>query len=116
MSMNWSDPAVQSAVIQAVAAVLAAFVMGYLGKMIENRKKLQRKLVTAQQDIAFLLAVEALHCEHNLKAGSSSLKLIMRAEAKVRNKELKWSGQFTPGRANDSKTMRAAKLACATAA
>ena len=115
--MNWTDPAIQAAVIQTVggivAAIITAITAALIGKYFANRKKLQCKLVTAQQDIEFLLAVEALYCEQNIAEKGQSLKNKMRAEAKARNSNLKWSGEFTPGRANDSEILRKARIACA---
>lgn len=111
--MNWTDPVVLSSIIQAVAVIVAAVVAGLLGKEIANRKKLQCKLVTASQDIEFLLAVEAMHCENNVASTGSSHKVHVRTEVRKRDKNLRWSGQFTPGRANGSETLKSAKLACA---
>lgn len=112
--MNLSDPAVLSAVIQAaggiIAATVAAFAAAIIGKQIANRKRLQEKLLLAQQDIVFLLAVEEAHCDLHMKISGESFKRRMRQEAEKRN--LSWSGKFTPGRAKDSLTFQKAKLAC----
>lgn len=113
--MNWSEPEVQAAIIQAIAVVIAAIAAAMIGNAFADRKKLQRKLITATQDIEFLLAVEALHCAQHVKQRGESMKYRVRAEAKKDGK-LKWSGQFTPGRVNDSPTMQNAQLACENSA
>lgn len=116
MNLIFTDPAVQSAAIQTLGAIIVALittiVANVVGKVIANRKALQCKLVAAQQDIEFLLAVEALHCELHTTNSGNSMKYRIREEAKKRNSALKWSGQFTPGRAKSSITMQKAKLAC----
>jgi len=107
--MQWSDPAVQAAMIQAFSVIVAAIVAGIVGKQFVSRRLLQEKLVLAQQDVAFLLAVEEAHCEQHQQNGGRKLKLRMRDNA--REKGLLWSGQFTPGRANHSPTLRVARQA-----
>lgn len=109
--MHWTDPAVQSAIIQAIAAVLTAIAAAVIGKEFINRKKLQKHLALAQQDIAFLLAVEEEHCKFHLAMRGESFKNRMRDKVRARN--LTWSGHFTPGRANDSPTIQKARLALA---
>lgn len=109
------DPAVQSAVIQSsgsiVATLIAAVAASVIGKRFVSRKRLQEKLLMAQGDIEFLLAVEEGHCAMHLKVSGESHKNRVRQRAKDRG--LVWSGKFTPGRANDSPTMQEAKQACA---
>lgn len=112
--MIWTDPSVQSAAIQAAGGVIAALVAAVaatvIGRQYANRKRLQERLLMAQQDIVFLLAVEEAHCELHMKISGESYKRRMRQEAVKRN--LNWSGKFTPGRAKDSQTLQQAKLAC----
>lgn len=107
--MQWGDPAVQSAIIQALSVIIAAIVAGIIGKQFVSRRLLQEKLVLAQQDIAFLLAVEEEHCALHQKEKGRTLKLSMRDIARQRGHV--WSGQFTPGRANYSPTLREARQA-----
>lgn len=107
--IQWGDPMVQSAIIQAFSVVVAAIVAGIIGKQFISRRLLQEKLILAQQDVAFLLQVEEAHCEVHQQNSGKTLKNRMRDIA--RQKGLVWSGQFTPGRANHSPTLRAAKLA-----
>jgi len=102
-----TDPAVLSAVIQSsgtiVATILAAVAAALIGRQFASRKKLQEKLIIAQRDIEFLLAVEEEHCEmHSMQRGES-FKNRMRKSAKER-KNVSWSGMFTPGRANNLRT------------
>lgn len=98
--MNWTDPAVQSALIQAagtlLAAIVAAICAAVIGKQFADRKNLQNKLRLAQHDLIFMLAVEQAHCQRNMDAGDESYKLRMRQVAYDRG--LTWSGKFTPGR------------------
>lgn len=109
------DPAVQSAVIQSsggiLATLIAAIAASVIGKRFVSRKKLQEKLLMAQRDIEFLLAVEEEHCAMHLKHSGESYKNRVRQLARERN--YVWSGKFTPGRANDSPTLQEAKQACA---
>lgn len=109
--MNYLDPAVQSAVIQALVALVLGLAGIFAGKEFAARKRLQQKLVDAQKDIEFLLVVEEIHCELHQDHVGESFKIRVRDSARVSG--FKWSGQFTPGRANDSRTLKKAKLACA---
>lgn len=96
----WSDPAVQSAVIQSAgtvtAAIIAAVIAAFVGRQFSDRKRLQEKLLLAQGDIAFLLAVEDEHCNLHKQNVKESNKRRMRRAAF--EKGLVWSGKFTPGR------------------
>ncbi len=96
----WSDPAVQSAVIQSVgtmvAAVIAAVIAAIVGKQFADRKRLREKLLLAEGDIAFLLAVEEEHCNLHKQTQKESNKRRMRRAAF--DKGHVWSGKFTPGR------------------
>lgn len=101
--MLWTDPSVQSAVIQSagnlIATVIAAICAAIIGKQFNDRKKLQEKLLHAQRDIAFMLAVEEAHCELHMKRSKESFKNRMRSSAS--NAGHSWSGKFTPGRVKD---------------
>jgi len=98
--VNYSDPAVISALIQAVgsvvAAVIAAVCVGIIGKQIGDRQRLREHLEMALGDIAFLLAVEAEHCERHQRISHQSFKQGVRKV--VSDRGLRWSGRFTPGR------------------
>lgn len=100
MEIIWTDPAVQAAAIQSIGSVLAATVAAIgavlVGKRFIAQRYLQERLVLAQEDIAFLLAVESEHCKRHAQAGSS-LKKTMRDAARAEG--LEWSGKFTPSRA-----------------
>lgn len=99
-NIDFSSAAVQAALISAtgsiIAAALAALAAGLIGKQIAGRRKLAEKLDIAMKDLAFLLEVEAQHCEQNKTNGEGSQKLKMRDAA--REKGENWSGRFTPGR------------------
>lgn len=95
--MEWSDPTVQAALIQASSVVIASIVAALIGRQVVNTKKLQEKHVMALQDIAFLLAVEEEHCDRNQKSIGRSMKLNIRDIARQRG--FLWTGKFTPGRA-----------------
>lgn len=101
MNIVWTDPAVQAAAIQAIGGVLAAVIAAIcavvVGKKFADRKYLQERLIIAQSDVAFLLAVEEAHCKQNTERGTSSLKLKVRQS--VRDQGYTWSGKFTPSRA-----------------
>lgn len=100
MEINWHDPAVQAALIGAIgtflSAVIAAIVAAVIGKQITGRKLLQERLRIAVADIAYLLAVEAAHCNVHRMSGESNKQ---RIRNEVNSQGLSWSGQFTPGRA-----------------
>ena len=97
----WTDPAVQSAVIQTagtiIAAGLAAICAAIIGKRISDRDKLKEKLNAAINDIAFLLEVEKVHVDLHKENSNESFKL--RVRQAVGETGLFWSGRFTPGRA-----------------
>lgn len=98
--MEWTDPAVQAAIVEAVGNVLAttiaAISAALIGQQFLNRKKLQETLSEAQADIRFLLAVEEEHCEMHREAEQQSFKNTVRNLAYGRG--LLWSGNHTPGR------------------
>lgn len=98
--MNWHDPAVLSAIIQSAGSIIAAAIAGIfaavIGKQITDRKRLEQKLALAQSDIAFLLAVEAAHCDLHRENVNESNK--QRVRAIVYANGMQWSGKFTPGR------------------
>lgn len=100
MVLAFNDPAVQSALIQAGAAVFstvtAAICAALIGKRFTDRKKLETKLELSQKDIEFLLNVEAEHVALHKENGSTPSKIKVRDM--VRKKGLSFSGQFTPGR------------------
>lgn len=89
------DAQVLAALIQAIGSVLAAGIAGVcaalIGKKFADRQRLQSNLVTAANDIAFLLAVERTCVEQY-----SVSKLDVRESAKAQGYE--WSGQFTASR------------------
>lgn len=99
--INWSDPAVQAAVINAAGTILATLIAAIsasvIGKFIADRDKLKDNLNLAINDIAFLLAVEDEHCKVHRENTNQSSKLRIRQFATDRG--LTWSGKFTPGRA-----------------
>ena len=102
MNIVWKDPAVQAAIIQAIGGILAALIAAIcavvVGKRFADRRYLQERLVLAQADIAYLLAVESLHCKYHTDKGEPSCKLKIRET--VRSQGLSWSGKFTPSRSN----------------
>lgn len=110
--MNYSDPAVVAAMIQSggaiVAAVIAAICAAIIGKQFADRKRLQEELVLAQGDIAFLLGVEAEHCEMHKAISKQSFK--HRVRTKVSERGLNWSGKFTPGRVKSQLDPKGAKV------
>jgi hypothetical protein len=99
-SMQWGDPAVQAAVIQAIGAVIAtsiaALSAAILGRQIAARRRLEEKLQMAQGDVCFLLEVEKTHCRLHQEKGKESNKLRVRKE--VQQRGYVWSGRFTPSR------------------
>ena len=96
-----NDPAVQSALIQAIGAVIAALIAAVcatlIGRQIAGRRKLQAALQNAVSDIHFLLAVESAHCDRHMEVSEESFK--QRIRQSVRDQGFEWSGKFTPGRA-----------------
>lgn len=101
--MNWTDPSVQAALIQAigglVAATIAAISAAIIGKQFADRKRLQERLNAAQKDIAFMLAVEEEHCKLHVLRTNESFK--QRVRRMVYDRGLYWTGRFTPGRVKD---------------
>lgn len=100
MELNWTDPAVQAAIISAVgsvvAAAIAALCAAIIGKQITGRKRLQEKLDQAQGDILFLLAVEEEHCKlHQVDTEISNKRRVRRVAGE---RGFRWSGRFTPSR------------------
>lgn len=112
MSINFTDPAVQSAVISSVgnvlAAVIAAICAAVIGYQISGRRRLQEKLNLAIGDIAYLLEVEKLHCQIQDEHQGNSMKITVRKRATEAGKL--WSGKFTPGRS----AARAASISAAS--
>lgn len=96
----WTDPQVQAAIIGMIGSVsgtvIAAVVATMIGRRFYDQKKLQHELSVAQQDIAFLLAVEEVHGELHQEDGGSTKKRVARSRA--RDRGYSWSGLFTPGR------------------
>lgn len=98
--IHFEDPSVQSALIGAVgsivAAIFASIAAAIIGRQFTNRARLKEKLAEARSDIAFLMAVEAEHCEiHKASEGKS---LYLTARDAVRSHGFTWSGRHTPGR------------------
>jgi hypothetical protein len=98
--IHWNDASVQSSIISTVggimASIIAATCAALIGRFIAKRRRLQENLVIAQRDIAFLLKVEALHCQLHRERDGKSLKLTVRAHVKEQD-GLVFSGKFTPG-------------------
>lgn len=100
IEINVQDPSVQAALIGAVGSIvtaaIAAICAALVGQQIAGRRRLAEKLVAAQKDIEFLLAVEQQHCEvHQAREGASQKLRIRKA---VKDHGFMWSGRFTPGR------------------
>lgn len=75
------------------------------GQAILGRKRMQEKLDIAHADIAYLLAVEAVHCAKHKELNRASFKLRVRKEVSATG--LSWSGRFTPGRVRSNRGGRA---------
>ncbi|WP_121968498.1 hypothetical protein [Leptolyngbya sp. BC1307] len=107
-SFDLTNTEIQAALISGIftvlSALIAAVAAAIIGNTIADRRKLQEKLKIAIQDIAFLLEVEELHCEHNKRSNRPSRKNTVRNE--VRDAGLDFSGQFTPGRVRANKQFR----------
>ncbi|MEM8505094.1 MAG: hypothetical protein AAF716_18305 [Cyanobacteria bacterium P01_D01_bin.1] len=94
--------AIISGVFNLASALIAAIAAATIGKAIGDRRKLKETLKTATDDIAFLLEVEALHCDRNKQETGQSLKNTVREE--VRELGLNFSGKLTPGRVRANRT------------
>lgn len=94
MTIIFTDPAVQAAIISAIGGILAAIIASIaatiVGKRFVDQKRLQDKIRDMQGDLFFLLAVEEEHCRQH------GQKILVR-EA-VRANGHAWTGKFTPGR------------------
>jgi hypothetical protein len=112
MSINYTDPAVQSAIISAVGSILAAGIAAIcaavIGYQIASRRRLQENLNQAIADITFLLEVEKIHCQMQVATQGTSMKITVRK--RVTDAGERWSGKFTPGR----NAARAASLSTAS--
>ncbi len=99
-SIDLSNAEIQAALISGIftvlSALIAAVAAAVIGQTIADRRKLERDLAIAINDIAFLLAVEELHCEHNRQTLGQSRKNTVRTL--VRDSGPSFSGKFTPGR------------------
>lgn len=100
IQLNWTDPAVQAAVVGAVgnifSAAIAAICAGVIGAQISGRKQLLARLRDAVDDVHFLLAVERAHSDLHQELNDESYK--MRARQIARDQGYTWSGKYTPGR------------------
>jgi hypothetical protein len=91
--------------IAAVIGMVTTIFTALAGQAILGRKRLKEKLDIAHADIAFLLAVEAAHCEKHKELNRASFKLRIRKEVNATG--LSWSGRFTPGRVRSNRGGRA---------
>lgn len=105
------DPQVLSAFIGAVGAIATAIIGAvfglYAAKTSADRKKLVEYVETAQQDIEFLLAVEATYCQILKEEEGVSPKIKIRGIVNTQGKS--WSGRFTPSR-NKARQPRLTRL------
>jgi hypothetical protein len=91
--------------IAAVIGMVTTIFTALAGQAILGRKRMQEKLDIAHADIAYLLAVEAAHCEKHKELNRASFKLRIRKEVSATG--LSWSGRFTPGRVRSNRGGRA---------
>lgn len=94
--MQLIDPTHYPAIISGLFSLGGTIFAALVGREVINRKRLQERLQIAQRDIAFLLQVEALHCQKHRDDFHESFKRRIRKEAA--DKGHVWSGRFTPGR------------------
>lgn len=104
IAVNWADPAVQAAAIQAagqvLAALIAAVIAGFIGRQFANRKRLEERLTIALGDILFLLATEQEHCARNTVTTPEAAK--RRVRQAVAERGLVWSGRHTTSRVKNA--------------
>lgn len=91
--------------IAAVIGMVTTIFTAIAGQAILGRTQLQEKLNIAYDDIAYLLQVEALHCERHKELSRASFKLRIRKEVSATG--MSWSGRFTPGRVRSDRAGRA---------
>lgn len=93
-----NEPQIIAALIQGtsgiVATIIAAVSAALIGRKFADQAKLKESLKLAVEDIEFLLAVEAAHCEIHREHSGSSLKLKVR-ESVRENGSCDYSGRFT---------------------
>jgi hypothetical protein len=77
---------------------MAALVGGYLAYKWINQQRLTEKLLTATQDVSFLLEVEPLYIENNHTNANMTLAGKNKIRVQARRSGYQWSGMFTPGR------------------
>lgn len=87
--------------IAAVVGLVTTVFTALAGQAILGRKRMQEKLDLAYDDIAYLLKVEAMHCERHKELNRASFKLRVRQEVTATG--LTWSGRFTPGRVRSNR-------------
>ena len=79
ITIAFSDPAVQAALISAVGSVaattIAAVCAGVIGRRYTNQQKLKEELAVAINDIHFLLAVEEEHCKLHTENSGKAMSL-----------------------------------------
>lgn len=91
--------------IAAVIGMVTTIFTAVAGQAILGRKRMQEKLDIAYNDIAYLLQVEAFHCERHKELNRASFKLRVRQEVNATG--MTWSGRFTPGRVRSDRGGRA---------
>lgn len=91
--------------VAAVIGMVTTIFTALAGQAILGRKRIQEKLDIAHADIAYLLAVEAAHCEKHKELNRTSFKLRIRKDVSATG--LSWSGRFTPGRVRSNASGRA---------
>jgi hypothetical protein len=102
--INFTDTNIQVALISGsfslLTTIIAAVVAQIISQEILNRKKLKEDLNLAVKDIEFLLEVEAEYGNLLTQYEGSTQKNIIRKTVK-QEKNLHFSGKFTPGRAKN---------------
>lgn len=92
------SPIVNAALIQGGFTVLAAGIAALtgraIGKRFSDRKKLEKDLKIARNDIRYLLKVEEEHCRIHSNKSDHSLKNTVRK--RVREQGYVWSEENTP--------------------
>lgn len=96
MLFQWIDPQILPLLMQYGTDLVKALLGAIIAFQYARVRRLKDMLERAQRDIAYLLRVEALHCDLHREALEESFKL--RVRRSVDAEGMDWSGLFTPGR------------------
>jgi hypothetical protein len=96
MMFSFINPAVLTMLTDHGADLIKAMLGAVIGLQYARTRLLKDHLKRSQEDIAFLLRAEALHCDLHRETIGESCKLRVRRQVEAEG--LNYSGMFTPSR------------------